>query len=281
MPQKPLPPVPPTLNQVLFALLGPCAPNPFVLVGLAAFDAITAWWSIVSPNWKDTVKAGPGNRSWTHQLKETLFDAEEAAPEWWYMFGDVAIFCFEILDMFAFWFMVGYVLENALLQWTSQIWQMSGCFPKPNHYYIYSKDPLGNYYGGQDPWQAACAWFDLSTNTGMSELGTEITVPANSSFSFSIMTQWENAVGETLTPMNVRVVDLTHNQIQVLNNWNPEKHDAKYSNGVIFRQTTPPDYAVTYQIQFEQAVGKDLWAVTTGGHLAIEWDTYPTFDFPD
>jgi len=269
-----LPPPPPDVGQVLSAIYSPCAIAPWMLIGLAAFDGLTAWWSIVSPNWKDSYKAG-GRGSWIHGLKEIMIDAEEKPPTWWIVLQDEAVVFFELVDMFLFWFMVGMATVTGLLDWTSQIWELSGCKPKANEKYIYSKTPNGILINSNMGWQPDSSWVRCKSNAGYTQIGTFITIPANSTYTFYQMCHWTNLGGEQFRPVNFRVTDMDTGEVLFHHDFNFEQHDLQLSNGAFLKNQFTHDRARTIMWECQMAVSyPDIITWAADGHLAIQWATW-------
>ena len=271
---RPLPTPVPSINQVTSLVLGPCAVPAYALVGLAVFDAIEAIWSIFSPNWKDTIKEGPGRKSWLHQLEMTLDEGEEVQPTWFIDYKETSYFLFEFFDLVAFWFMVGYVSIKGLLDWSSMVWRMSPCFPQRNNFYIHSKTPDGVYEGITGGWQLGPVWFDCTSNLNITELAARFTIPANASASILCAIQYKNDVTNLPVPMDVRITD-GNTGIYWQSLYNAErKHDAKLTSGLFEAGFTTDDQERTYQVEVRNAGGSDLIVGTVGGNISVSYTTF-------
>lgn len=274
MVNRPLPTPQPNVNQVASLLAGPCAVPVFAIVGLFEFDALTAFWSIVSPNWKDTIKEGPGRKSWLHQLEVTLDGAEGEDPAWFIQYLEKSYVAFEFLDIFAFWFMVGYALTKGLLDWTSMIYRMSPCFPKREEFYIDSKTPDGIWEGEAGDYQLGPIWFDLHTNTANSEFAPEFSLPKNASGNIAIMVQYYNIVTNEPAPMDVRITD-GGTGVYWESLYKPEKkHDAHLSSGLVELGFTTGSEDRTYVIEVRAAGTPGLVLGTAGGHFHLDYTLF-------
>ena len=274
MSNNPLPPPPPSVNQVTSALYGPCAVNPFMLVGTFGFDVLTGFISIFSPNWKDTIKAGTG-RSWIHQLKEVMIDADERPPKWWIRLQEGSVQFFELADLFIFWFMVGFVTVEQALGWTSQIWGLSGCSQHPNEFYLSSKVPNG-IMANNFAWQPNSSWEQVHGNLPYSEMGTHFTFPANSSAVVIQMCHWTNLGGNQDRPVDCRLVDLDTGDIYFEHLFDFEHHDLHLTNGVILQKFFTGNRARTLQWEARMAVHYgDIYTWANDGHFYLHyavWD---------
>lgn len=278
MADDPLPPPPPTLGQVRLLFTAECFSPPWVIVGAVGWDSMVAFWSIFSPNWKDLVKEGPGRRSWIHQMRVVLDDAEEVQPEWFVKFKGFGFAVFEFLDFIAFWFMVGEALAEGLLNSTSLIWAWSPCNPGPTSHYFASKTPVGEVVGVTPEWQPACSWLKGKQDGLPAELGTQITIPANSQAEIAIAVNWYNIVSNLPQAMDMRIVDLTLGVVVVEAPFDAEHYDPKKTNGIFLKGINTGGIAHTYQWQFRQATGAGLLVDTLSGHCLIKWDTFPTIE---
>lgn len=242
-----------------------------MLIGIGTFDLLVGLWSIFSPNWKDAYRAG-GRGSWVHGLSELMLDAEDAPPKWWVALQDGSIMLFELADLFLFWFMVGFVTVDQLFAWTSQIWELSSCNPKPNEFYIYSKTPNGIITASNTDWTANSSWINCSSNVGLTQIGPTITIPANSTANLTQVVQWTGLSSASKRACNTRVVDLSDGSVIFQHNFNFDRHDAGYSNGMFVHKFFTQDKARTLQFQFQQTQRyPDLLTFADTGHLSIEW----------
>lgn len=102
-----------------------CRPNPQMLIKGFNIAAPKAFFTLLSPNWKTLTKKITG-RSWLCGIKSVLQGADEADAL--YAGLSEAVFTsLEWIDAAAFYFWVAGVGIDFLINWTSLVYEMSGC----------------------------------------------------------------------------------------------------------------------------------------------------------
>ncbi len=102
-----------------------CRPDPTVFLHGFNIAAIRAFSTLVSPNWKTLTKKVTGH-SWLCGMKAVLLEADEADALYSSTAGAVFT-ALEWVDAAAFYFWVAGVGIEFLIDWTSLVYQFSGC----------------------------------------------------------------------------------------------------------------------------------------------------------
>jgi hypothetical protein len=276
-PHDPLRP-PPDIAHVLEVLMFRCAPDPWVIIGAAGFFALTGWWSVVSPNWKDAVKHGTGG-SWIHNMRAAFADANEEAPSW-YQKGTVYAFEFlEVSDFLAFWLMVGEAIGDSLIGATSLIWEFSPCNKPQNMLYYYSSH-ANCYQPSFLTWGDPFSWNQGDSNMGGPNLGTFFTVDSGATYRFGMRSNWVGFSNDVPRPMSTRLIDFGSGEVPSEHDWNPEHSDAKQSAINFVKPTTNfSGQNHTYHMQALCPINYgDIGSTCDGGQgrIALEIVYFPT-----
>lgn len=218
---------PPTLARVFDVLMFRCAAPPWMIIGAVGFVVPWAFWSIFSPNWKDTVRMG-SEGSWIHNLRLTMEGAEAETPAW---FGTATEFAFEFLevnDEVLFWIMVGEVIGESLIQATSMIWEFSPCNRHGPTQFYHSKTPVGLILN-DTVWKPDVSFINGVSNFWSSEHGPEIFIPAHASANYATALHvGEFAAPDTPVAINIRWRE--GDKVLKQSIWNPEHTDNRWGN---------------------------------------------------
>lgn len=274
VPHNPLEP-PVGIGHVLDVLFFRCGAPPWMIIGAAGFESMIAIWSIFSPNWKDAIKEGPQHRSWLHQGHEAIDDGIVEAPKWYKKGVQYAFEFAEFSDFLAYWVMVGESVGEALLSFTSLVWELSECNIPSKLFYYHSKTPEG-YVPVFLQWYAGLSWQNGYTNFPSHELGSLITIPAGATANIGIAGSWGPFVGAGTRAMDMRLVDLTASVVLSEHIWDPEHTDPKKSFILYAKNFTAFFEDHIIEVQCRCPVNyDDLGCSCIEGRISIEYEIFP------
>jgi hypothetical protein len=138
----------------------PCASDPMLYVEAAVPALLKAFWEIASPDPKEVYHKVWG-QSFVCSLKQTMVEAREFAGQEPAFYERALFSIAEIVDMAIWYLFLADVGEDALINWGSQIIQLSGCF---DHTHKIKSGPmwLGGIYDATGPWAISCSVVDGS-----------------------------------------------------------------------------------------------------------------------
>lgn len=145
----------------------PCSIDPFVALDLAWPAACKAFAQYVSPNEKSAIKDFTG-RSWLKSFKLLGEDAIELVEVEDTLGTKALRFLWRILeleDQAIFWLWIVGLAFDTFVEWSTQVYEASGCLPAPDHHWIRSGSNDCVYAPNAD-WQNACAWTNCYTSYG-------------------------------------------------------------------------------------------------------------------
>lgn len=183
----------------------PCAPSiPVIFEGLEAASA-KLFLSLISPSWKTDVKWLTGG-TWLHDIREVMLDAELIDPVLIDATGTRALFLVaDFVDTFAWWMFVAGLTVEFLMDWTTQVWQMSGCLPDPKRYWLESKN-CNAVFRADGQWREAMSFTNCRTSDGITtNFGSPFSVFEGTSFSLVWTCVWGDVSGN-VQPAVQRVI---------------------------------------------------------------------------
>lgn len=198
------------IGTLVRAVVHPCATGgPELWVTCALPAALKALYGLIPIDVKHNMHALT-ERSWIKNMQllgedgvisEAVFNSE----------GIRFLFKFAALaDAAAYWLFVADILIDFLANWTSLVWEKSGCTPDPRHGFFYAHEPFGAFTDN-DTWSPLAAWHETAPSPGAID-GSVIILPPNSTGSMGAAVKPAPIFGGQI-PFAVRIRDATAQQV--------------------------------------------------------------------
>lgn len=191
----------------------PCSPKPSVFVETLLPALLKAFVAYEGPDAKHVVHKLTG-RSALKSTRLLLNDAIEAIPEVGLLDSAATRFVFDLIgvvDVLAWWLFLADIAYDFFIDWSTSIYQVSGCLPEEGRYWERSGDNNCEYTCNQG-YLNACAWTNCDTSDGFkTNAGSIITPPVGQYWNVQWTSEWEAIAGGAV-PTNMRVQDVTANK---------------------------------------------------------------------
>lgn len=203
----------PEINRIAKLIADPCGPSPAIWFSLAVPAAVRAATTILDPfNWKTEVKLATG-KSWLKQLKIYAADAHVDLPTTQAALLDGLFELAEVVDMATWYtFLFGVAVEG-LMDWTSMVYQFTGCDAAARAGYSAITQPQLLFVGDGD-WHAAGVWAQYAPRV-INPAAPVINQPANKTAFINVALRVRNQITFQPIPFDMRLVDLRGNIVAV------------------------------------------------------------------
>ena len=189
----------------------PCSPSPYVFLK-ATFHALgKLGWTLLEPTPKEVIHQSL-RKSWLKALKVELKEVEYLEPVGLLKVQEGVLSCFEVFDMAIWYAFLASITNDALADWTSQVYRLEGCKGDPNQLEGYSEHPVAGSFQ-QGDWQDAPN-FDEARGDFGGYLNSQIDIPEGGSA--TVTCQLAALNGATNEPVGIDVRIVTQDNVPII-----------------------------------------------------------------